>query len=657
MTPNPFGTTPRVLRRRHRRRDHRPPRRHLRLARAAPPRTRGASATSRSRPRPTPVPATCSARSRRPRRAKRPRRPRRRCAQPRSAGRLPLTPGQQAKILPSGLAAAPSDAPPAVKLAIAAGNQLDLKALHLRRRTRRPAQPARLRLRLLGRDQLHPARRRRARAVRRGLHAARELRPAGPGAWITVYANSGHAFIAVAGIVMNTAWYAPVNPTVPDSGPALAARVHDHSPSTRATSTAASSNATPRASDDAPPARQLPSCSRRSPRPRSPAAGSPTRTRARTPPRRPSTSTSAAARHQRRPRTRAWRHDPRRRARRAVAPLRPAPHGATPQAALERYAHLYVNWTADSVAAVQRELASLSEGQARAQALQAAASYTRDQTLTQSGVANSGHLVAITPSLTTPEQWVLVTSEQTTGKGDYSGLPPTAACHLRASHSDPERLGRERMGAAELTRSRTSLHGAEFSRRLQSRTTTPAIWIVLAYAVLWTITLLGAVIGTIAPQLAPAGRPHPTLHGSIGDMASIAGTNARVLSAPFLLSFFRFPAHRRIPTARRSADRRDPRCQRAARRTRTRPLARSPPPLRTAAAARMAGRRPRRGSLADPQEQPPNADGAGLPRRRPRRRRRGRGGRDDRDPARPHSRPQRHGGFCDHDASFTWPSL
>ena len=41
----------------------------------------------------------------------------------------------------------------------------------------------------------------------------------GPGSWITVYANSGHAFIAVAGIVMNTAWYAPVNPTVPDSGP------------------------------------------------------------------------------------------------------------------------------------------------------------------------------------------------------------------------------------------------------------------------------------------------------------------------------------------------------------------------------------------------------------------------------------------------------
>jgi hypothetical protein len=95
------------------------------------------------------------------------------------------------------------------------------------------------------------------------------------------------------------------------------------------------------------------------------------------------------------------------------------------QTALVRYARLYVNWTAANVAAVQHELASLSEGQARAQALQAAASYKRDQSLAQSGVANSGHLVAITPSITTPGQWVLVTSEQTTGKGDYSGLPPT----------------------------------------------------------------------------------------------------------------------------------------------------------------------------------------------------------------------------------------
>ena len=97
----------------------------------------------------------------------------------------------------------------------------------------------------------------------------------------------------------------------------------------------------------------------------------------------------------------------------------------TPQSALEQYARLYVNWSARTVAADQRELAAISVDQARAQAQQAATSYAHDQTLQQSDVASSGHLVAITSSITTPGQWVLVTSEQTTGKGDYAGLPPT----------------------------------------------------------------------------------------------------------------------------------------------------------------------------------------------------------------------------------------
>ncbi len=97
----------------------------------------------------------------------------------------------------------------------------------------------------------------------------------------------------------------------------------------------------------------------------------------------------------------------------------------TPQAALERYARVYDNWSTTTVAAAQDQLAAISLDQARAQALQAAASYARDQTLQQSAVANSGRLLAITESLTTPGQWVLVTSEQTTGNGDYAGLPPT----------------------------------------------------------------------------------------------------------------------------------------------------------------------------------------------------------------------------------------
>jgi len=97
----------------------------------------------------------------------------------------------------------------------------------------------------------------------------------------------------------------------------------------------------------------------------------------------------------------------------------------TPQAALELYARLYINWSAHTVVSVQRHLAAISVDQARAQALQAAASYGRDSTLRESAVANSGHLVTVAQSLATPGQWVLVTSEQTTGQGDYADLPPT----------------------------------------------------------------------------------------------------------------------------------------------------------------------------------------------------------------------------------------
>jgi hypothetical protein len=103
--------------------------------------------------------------------------------------------------------------------------------------------------------------------------------------------------------------------------------------------------------------------------------------------------------------------------------------GATtrsPQAALERYANLYVNWTAADVTARQRELASISLGQARAQALQAAASAAGDTQLRKSRVANSGSVVAITRGRgPAAGEWVLVTREQTSGQGDYTGLPPT----------------------------------------------------------------------------------------------------------------------------------------------------------------------------------------------------------------------------------------
>jgi phage protein U len=96
----------------------------------------------------------------------------------------------------------------------------------------------------------------------------------------------------------------------------------------------------------------------------------------------------------------------------------------TPVAALTNYAQLYTNWTAKTVSATQTELASMALGSARAQALQAAASYRHDTTLLKSHVANSGTVVAISNGRgVAAGEWVVVTREATTGSSDYQGLP------------------------------------------------------------------------------------------------------------------------------------------------------------------------------------------------------------------------------------------
>jgi hypothetical protein len=101
----------------------------------------------------------------------------------------------------------------------------------------------------------------------------------------------------------------------------------------------------------------------------------------------------------------------------------------TPAAALARYAALYVTWTAQTVVAQQRYLAAISTGQARAQALAAASAEQRDRTLAASGVANRGSVIAITPGTgQATGRWVIVTVEQTTGRGSYQGLP--ASVHV-----------------------------------------------------------------------------------------------------------------------------------------------------------------------------------------------------------------------------------
>jgi hypothetical protein len=98
----------------------------------------------------------------------------------------------------------------------------------------------------------------------------------------------------------------------------------------------------------------------------------------------------------------------------------------TPQAALERYARIYLNWTSARVIAIQHQLAAISLGQARALAQQAAATAGRDTELKASQIANSGQVLSLAPGQNAARgQWVIDTSELTTGAGDYAGLPPT----------------------------------------------------------------------------------------------------------------------------------------------------------------------------------------------------------------------------------------
>jgi 3D (Asp-Asp-Asp) domain-containing protein len=121
-----------------------------------------------------------------------------------SEGPLPLTPGQSAKVLPDGLAAAPAEAPKAVKEMIAAGNRLD-HATYLYGGGH--AQSL---------DTLQPAYDCSS-SVSYVLHwggvfgtaaaVSGELGSygdAGPGKWVSIYSNSEHAFMFVAGVRFDT---------------------------------------------------------------------------------------------------------------------------------------------------------------------------------------------------------------------------------------------------------------------------------------------------------------------------------------------------------------------------------------------------------------------------------------------------------------------
>jgi len=97
---------------------------------------------------------------------------------------------------------------------------------------------------------------------------------------------------------------------------------------------------------------------------------------------------------------------------------------STPQAALERFARLYVNWTAAQLPERARQLAAASIGQAHSQVLGLAAN---TQTLERYQVTNTGTVVAIAPGQGEEQgRWAVVTNELTSGSGPYLGLPATS---------------------------------------------------------------------------------------------------------------------------------------------------------------------------------------------------------------------------------------
>ena len=119
---------------------------------------------------------------------------------------LPLVPGTQTRILASGLAAAGKNAPAAIKAMVAAGNRLYGKP-YVYGGAHGPSL-----------DTLQPGYDCSS-AVSYVLHAGGVLGPSalvsgelaswglpGPGRYVTVYANNGHAFMYVAGLRFDTSY-------------------------------------------------------------------------------------------------------------------------------------------------------------------------------------------------------------------------------------------------------------------------------------------------------------------------------------------------------------------------------------------------------------------------------------------------------------------
>jgi hypothetical protein len=108
------------------------------------------------------------------------------------------------------------------------------------------------------------------------------------------------------------------------------------------------------------------------------------------------------------------------------APPEHAPGGVSAAQEISRFATIYINWTAQSVATQMTELALASVGQARSEMALAAAQTGRDSQLHEAGIANSGTVEAVAALPGQLDRYVVVTCESTsaTDTTAYQGLAP-----------------------------------------------------------------------------------------------------------------------------------------------------------------------------------------------------------------------------------------
>ena len=99
---------------------------------------------------------------------------------------------------------------------------------------------------------------------------------------------------------------------------------------------------------------------------------------------------------------------------------------ADPARAVREFAGAYINWTAATVAARMRALATESVGQARAAMQLAAAQTAQDYELQRGGIANTGTVEAVAARTGRRREYVVVTRELTTATATavYAGLRP-----------------------------------------------------------------------------------------------------------------------------------------------------------------------------------------------------------------------------------------